>query len=316
MKRKGFTLVELLVVIAIIALLMGILMPALARVRQIAYRMVCGTNLSGIGKSMMIYSNDNQEEYPRAGGIGSYWSTLGSLGVNKWCQRDEDDVFTSTPAPATIGSCFYLLVKYADVGVKQFVCKGDSGTKGFKLSDYASDVQYCEIDDVQEAWDFGQKPGVYNSYAYHLPFSNPDFPDELTEYPVGTTSRPSSPVCADRNPWLDRNAETYIPDSSGQTPEADEEVPYWDDTEGYRDPDYTGNSATHQREGQNVLFIDGSVLFARYPNVGISNDHIYKRWPFDPSGEQMYDELAVIFACQFFFQQLLDIIHLHNLLSV
>ena len=57
MERKGFTLVELLVVIAIIALLMGILMPALARVRQIAFRLVCGTNLSGIGKAMLIYAN-------------------------------------------------------------------------------------------------------------------------------------------------------------------------------------------------------------------------------------------------------------------
>jgi len=66
-QRKGFTLVELLVVIAIIALLMGILMPALARVRQIAYRLYCGTNLSGIGKAMLIYANDYDDELPRAG---------------------------------------------------------------------------------------------------------------------------------------------------------------------------------------------------------------------------------------------------------
>ena len=66
MKRKGFTLVELLVVIAIIALLMGILMPALSKVRQIANRLVCGTNLSGIGKAMMVYANEYDDEFPRA----------------------------------------------------------------------------------------------------------------------------------------------------------------------------------------------------------------------------------------------------------
>ena len=70
-KRTGFTLVELLVVIAIIALLMGILMPALAKVRQIAYRMVCGNNIGGIGKAMMVYANDNEEAYPVAGGKGA-----------------------------------------------------------------------------------------------------------------------------------------------------------------------------------------------------------------------------------------------------
>ncbi|MHC4313984.1 MAG: type II secretion system protein, partial [Planctomycetota bacterium] len=56
-----------LVVIAIIALLMGILMPALARVRQIAFRMVCGSNLSGIGRAMLIYANDYDNDLPRAG---------------------------------------------------------------------------------------------------------------------------------------------------------------------------------------------------------------------------------------------------------
>ena len=80
MERKGFTLVELLVVIAIIALLMGILMPALARVRQLAFRMVCGTNLSGIGKAMLIYANDYDDELPRAGGRNSMWSN----GMPNW----------------------------------------------------------------------------------------------------------------------------------------------------------------------------------------------------------------------------------------
>ncbi|HEY5138127.1 MAG TPA: type II secretion system protein, partial [Methylococcales bacterium] len=64
MKKKGFTLVELLVVIAIIAMLLAILMPALGKVRQLAYRLMCGTNLGGLGKAMAVYSNDNQEQYP------------------------------------------------------------------------------------------------------------------------------------------------------------------------------------------------------------------------------------------------------------
>ena len=66
MKRKGFTLVELLVVIAIIALLMSILMPALAKVRALAQRVVCGSHLASIGKQMMVYANDYSDKYPRA----------------------------------------------------------------------------------------------------------------------------------------------------------------------------------------------------------------------------------------------------------
>ena len=79
--KRGFTLVELLVVIAIIALLMGILMPALSRVRQLAFRMVCGTNLSGIGKALLIYANDYEDELPRAGGRNTNW---GGLPANGW----------------------------------------------------------------------------------------------------------------------------------------------------------------------------------------------------------------------------------------
>lgn len=57
-KKKGFTLIELLVVIAIIALLMGILMPALQRVREMTKKLKCATNLRSIHLAMFMYSED------------------------------------------------------------------------------------------------------------------------------------------------------------------------------------------------------------------------------------------------------------------
>jgi len=58
--REGFTLIELLVVIAIIALLMGILMPALSRARDQAKEAICRTNLKSLHMGLELYANDNE----------------------------------------------------------------------------------------------------------------------------------------------------------------------------------------------------------------------------------------------------------------
>jgi prepilin-type N-terminal cleavage/methylation domain-containing protein len=257
MKRKGFTLVELLVVIAIIALLMGILMPALSRVRQIAFRMVCGTNLSGIGKAMLIYANDYEDELPRAGGRSSTWSTP----IPDWQALNRFGAYglgtDGSGGTANISSCFYLLVKYAEVTPKSFICKGDSGAIEFKPSEHGI------VDrDLIELWDFGtyvdeaDNPSTHCSYAYHVPFG---------VFALTTSSEPGMAVAADRNPWMDS------PGGSAK------DISLFD-PDGGKEAIQIGNAVAHQEDAQNVLFLDIHVSQEKRPFCGINDDNIYTYW--------------------------------------
>ena len=66
--RKGFTLIELLVVMVIIALLVGLLLPALGRAREEARKTQCRSNLRQIGLAINTYANDNRSYTPCAYG--------------------------------------------------------------------------------------------------------------------------------------------------------------------------------------------------------------------------------------------------------
>ncbi len=92
LKGNGFAIAGIVVPtvsgLFVLPLMLGIMMPALARTRHIAFRMVCTTNMSGLGKAMLIYSNDYDDKFPTP---------------SKWCD---------------------LLIEHAEVSPLTFRCKG------------------------------------------------------------------------------------------------------------------------------------------------------------------------------------------------
>src|SRR5512146_46140 len=75
-RRTGFTLIELLVVIAIIAILAAILFPVFAAAREKARQSSCLNNQKQIGRALLMYAGDYDEQWP--------WYTLNCGAKSEW----------------------------------------------------------------------------------------------------------------------------------------------------------------------------------------------------------------------------------------
>jgi prepilin-type N-terminal cleavage/methylation domain-containing protein/prepilin-type processing-associated H-X9-DG protein len=168
----GFTLIELLVVIAVIALLVGILLPALGAARESGRRTACMSNVRQLATTMTLYANDWKSWYPvlRPPGATSanlysvqwqaYHGVAGLFSLEQYGEDWLDPTGTPHSTPAARG---FLGGQYADGNTEPLLGPYVDGT----------DYLYCPADKFDLFWPPNRQPAArtYTSGQRHAPES-------------------------------------------------------------------------------------------------------------------------------------------------